>query len=123
MGGRRRAMLRYNPLFFLVIIAVYGANALIPLLALVALTSSKIVLPVLIPGILTKALFEALLLAVGRNRLGRTKGTGPAGDGAAWRHFPYWVFLQIPYMTYIGVAGLWGNRRPWRPPAAEEPAA
>ncbi|UCH09823.1 MAG: glycosyltransferase [Fidelibacterota bacterium] len=102
------AMWRYTPGFIPVPLATFGANALIPVLIIAAMVHSTTVLPVLIPGILLKAVVEGVLLFV---------GVGKANLGELRRHFPLWFLLQIPYVTLIGAASFLGNRLPWRPSA------
>ena len=108
-AGDAAAMWRFNPAFFPILLAAFGANALLLVLAGAALANSAAVLPVLIPGLLLKALVEGVLLWLGGTRvfLGNLR-----------RHFPLWFLLEIPYMTFVGLASFWGNRIPWRWPAA-----
>jgi|GEM_PF-216600 len=106
-AGDAVAMWRFNPAFFPIPIATFGVNALIIVLALAALADSAAVLPVLIPGILLKALVEATLLLVGSTKISL---------GGLRRHFPLWFLLQMPYVTLVGLTGFWGNRLPWRRP-------
>jgi len=108
-AGDAAAMWRYNPAFLPILIATFGVNALIVVLALAALANSSAVLPVLIPGILLKALGEGTFLWVGGARVSLTD---------LRRHFPLWFLLQIPYVTVVGLAGFCGNRLPWRRPVS-----
>ena len=103
-AGDAVAMWRFNPAFFPIPVATFGVNALIIVLALAALAGSAAVLPVLIPGLLLKALIEATFLIVGSIKVSL---------GDLRRYFPLWFLLQIPYVTLIGLAGFWGNRLPW----------
>ena len=103
-AGDAVAMWRFNPAFLPIPVATFGANALIIVLTLAALADSAAVLPVLIPGILLKALVEVTLLLVGHTKISL---------GDLRRYFPLWFLLQIPYVTLIGLAGFWGNRLPW----------
>jgi cellulose synthase/poly-beta-1,6-N-acetylglucosamine synthase-like glycosyltransferase len=98
------AMWRFNPAFFPIPVATFGVNALIIVLALATLANSATVLPVLIPGLLLKALIEVTLLIVGSAKI---------SFGGLRRHFPLWFLLQMPYVTFVGLAGFWGNRLPW----------
>lgn len=104
-AGDAVAMWRLNKGFFPIALATFGANALLMVMALAALVNADVILPVLLPGILLKAAVEGLFLGVGTARVAQ-HGLG--------RHFPLWFLLQIPYITVVGLAGLWGNRLPWR---------
>jgi cellulose synthase/poly-beta-1,6-N-acetylglucosamine synthase-like glycosyltransferase len=107
-AGDAVAMWRYNRGFLPVPLVTFGANALILVLIVAAMLNSTTVLPILIPGILLKALVEGALLFI---------GTGKVNLGELRRHFPLWFLLQIPYVTVIGAASFLGNRLPWRPSA------
>ncbi|UCD39234.1 MAG: glycosyltransferase [Fidelibacterota bacterium] len=104
-AGDAVAMWRFNPAFLPIPVATFGSNALIIVLALAAIVESGVVLPVLIPGILLKALLEGIFL---------WRGAKISSAGHLRRHFPLWFLLQIPYITIIGLASFWGNRLPWR---------
>ncbi|MCH7858436.1 MAG: glycosyltransferase [Candidatus Marinimicrobia bacterium] len=104
-AGDAVAMWRWNMGFFPIALATFGANALMIILALAALANADVILPVLLPGLLLKATLEGIFLAVGLSRVER-HGLG--------RHFPLWFLLQMPYITVVGLAGLWGNRLTWR---------
>jgi cellulose synthase/poly-beta-1,6-N-acetylglucosamine synthase-like glycosyltransferase len=104
-AGDAVAMWRLNPAFMPIPIATFGANALILVLAVTALKSSELILPVLIPGILLKALAEIIYLWIGSAR---------ASLADFRRHFALWFLIQIPYITVVGLASFWGNRLPWR---------
>lgn len=106
-AGDAVAMWRYNPFFLPIPIAAFGTNAFIIVLALAAMVNSAVVLPILIPGILLKALGEGVFLYIGAAKVSL---------GELRRHFPLWFLLQIPYVTIVGLAGFWGNRLPWRRP-------
>ncbi|UCH62269.1 MAG: glycosyltransferase [Fidelibacterota bacterium] len=108
-SGDAVAMWRFNPVFFPIPVATFGVNALIIVLVLAALADSTTVLPVLIPGILLKALVEATFLLVGSTKLSL---------GGLRQHFPLWFLMQIPYVTLVGLASFWGNRLPWRRPVS-----
>lgn len=103
-AGDAVAMWRFNPAFMPIPIATFGTNALILALAVAALKNSELVLPVLIPGILLKALVEIVYLWVGSTK---------AFLADIRRHFPLWFLVQIPYVTVVGLASFWGNRLPW----------
>jgi biofilm PGA synthesis N-glycosyltransferase PgaC len=103
-AGDAVAMWRYNPAFMPIPIATFGTNVLIFALAAAALKNSELVLPVLVPGILLKALVEGFYLWV---------GAGKASLSAMRRHFPLWFLVQIPYITLVGLGSFWGNRLPW----------
>jgi cellulose synthase/poly-beta-1,6-N-acetylglucosamine synthase-like glycosyltransferase len=104
-AGDAVAMWRFNPAFMPIPIATFGTNALILVLAVTALKSSELILPVLIPGILLKALVEIIFLWI---------GSAKASLADIRRHFPLWFLVQIPYITVVGLASFWGNRLPWR---------
>lgn len=106
-AGDAVAMWRFNPAFFPVPVATFGVNALIIVLTLAAMAAPAALLPVLIPGILLKALVEGTLLLIGDTKVSL---------GDLRRHFPLWFLLQIPYVAVVGLAGFWGNRFPWRRP-------
>ena len=103
-AGDAAAMWRFNPAFLPIPVAALGVNLLTVFLVLAALVEAPAVLPVLIPGLLLKALGEGALLWIGSRRL-------PLGD--LRRHFPLWFVLQIPYIALVGVAAIGGNRVPW----------
>ena len=103
-AGDAVAMWRYNPGFMPIPLATFGANALILTLAVAALKNSELILPILIPGILLKALVEVIFLWV---------GSAKASFTDIRRHFPLWFLIQIPYITVVGLASFLGNRLPW----------
>jgi len=109
-AGDALAMLRFNPAFFPIPLATFGVNALIIILALAAIANSVTVLPVLMPGILLKALVEGTFLLLGGIRVSL---------GNLRRHFPLWFLMQMPYITIVGLASFWGNRLSWRRPASD----
>ncbi|MFB0516917.1 MAG: glycosyltransferase, partial [Candidatus Neomarinimicrobiota bacterium] len=106
-AGDALAMWRYNLVFLPIPIATFGANALLIVLALAAIADSAAVLPVLITGILLKALVEGTFLWIGASKVFLRE---------IRRHFPLWFLLQIPYVTVVGLASFWGNRLPWYRP-------
>ncbi len=110
-AGDALAMLRFNPAFFPIPLATFGVNALVIILAFAAITDSATVLPVLIPGILIKALVEVTFLLFGTSRVSL---------GTLKRHFPLWFLMQIPYITIVGLASFWGNLLSWRQPAGDD---
>ncbi|MFC1619260.1 glycosyltransferase [Candidatus Neomarinimicrobiota bacterium] len=103
-AGDAVAMWRFNPAFIPIPIATFGTNALILILAVAALKNSELILPVLIPGILLKALVEIIYLWVGSAKVFLVD---------IRRHFPLWFLVQIPYVTVVGLVSFWGNRLPW----------
>ncbi len=103
-AGDANIMWRYNPVFFMTILATFIANAGVTVMFILIPAVPEILY--WLSGILIlKLMGESLVFNSGKQHL---------ASEHSWKNFYFWFLLQPVYITFMGLASFFAPRFAWR---------
>lgn len=103
-SGDARFMWKFNPIFFIMVVATFLSNLLIMIL-MVLVFIDKSVLYVLLTSVLFKLMIEYLFMK---------KVQFLFNQQFSFINFFLWFLLQIPYVVIMGLGSFFNNNISWR---------